>query len=97
MDPKIWSRLPCDLINRICNESVVTRQIHPFAFEVKTLMMLGDVIRKYRILYNNDALDILSVDLDNMFPIQGGVEWNVHRKWRSLTPYQRCDFITLTS
>lgn len=100
MDPQLWSRLPTELINRICTESVMSRPIHPFAFEVKTLMLLGDVIRKYRILYGNDAdaFDILGLDLDNMFPIaSGGVEWNVHRKWRSLTPDQRCDFVTLTS
>lgn len=97
MDPQLWSRLPDELINRICCEAVRIRPIHPFAEEVKTLMFLGNIIQKYKILYGNDSLDLLSIDLDTFVPNENGINWSVHRKWRSMTPNQRYDFVTLTS
>ena len=97
MDPNIWSRLPTEIINRICHDSVRTRPIHPFAKEIKTLMMLGDIIDKYTTLYGNDAFDLLSIDLDTFVPNENGINWSVQRKWRSMTPMQRLDFVTLTS
>lgn len=87
--------LPVDIANRIYCDAVRLRGVHPFAEEVKTLMMLGSLIQDYTDQYGDEeALDWLSIDLEKRFFNNRSVleGWGVHRKWKSLTPVQRREF-----
>ncbi len=98
MDPNIWQNLPDELVNRICCESVKSKGVHPFAEEVKTLMMLEGIMEQYMNFYNGEeALEWLLIDLEEQFFNNRSVleGWGVHRKWRSLTPRQRMDFFVV--
>ncbi len=94
MNPNIWQNLPDELVNRICCESVKSQGVHPFAEEIKTLVMLEDIINTYTTLYAEEAYDWLGIDLEEQFfnPRSVLEGWGVHRKWKSLTPVQRREF-----
>lgn len=95
MDTYIWRNLPEVLVNRICCESIKSNGVHPFAEEIKTLVVLDDIIKTYTELYGSDeALDWLGIDLEEQFPNPRSIleGWGVHRKWKSLTPSQRREF-----
>lgn len=96
MDQSIWSRLPDELINRICCEEVKSRGTHPFAEEIKTLNMFYNIVDLYEDFYGvPDAYDWLNIDLEAQFPDTKSLNWGNQRKWKSLTPNQRRDFFTV--
>ncbi len=95
MDPNIWKNLPDELVNRICCEAVKSRGVHPFAEEIKTLVMFDDIIKTYTEMYGDEEdHDWLSIDLEEQFfnPRSVLEGWGIHRKWKSLTPAQRREF-----
>lgn len=81
-----WDQLPEDVIAHIYK---FVRQPHPFAEDIKTLALLGDVIRVY------DDIDFLIIDLCDFAPNEKDAHWGVHRKWKSMTPEQRRSFYEL--
>lgn len=98
MDPKLWSKLPADIIDRVCFESVKMRGSHPFAEEIKTLVTIYDIIKTYCDFYGEDeGLTWLGIDLEEQFfnPKSVLEGWGVHKKWKSLTPTQRREFFTV--
>lgn len=86
MDPNIWGQLPSDIVNKI-----LSKRVHPFAEEIKTLNLLNDVLNIYASCYDDFAYDWLAIDLDNFRDDLDG-NWGVHKKWKKLTPSQRRDF-----
>ena len=87
MDPNIWSRLPEDIVNKI-----LSKRVHPFAEEIKTLHLLNDVLNIYTSCYGvEEAYYWLAIDLDNFRDDLDG-NWGVHKKWKKLTPIQRLEF-----
>lgn len=87
----MFHTLPDELVNKICCMAVKLKSPNPFAEQIKTLNMLGEVIQRYKNAYQEDAMDWLSIDLDKCFPDENDdtSDWGVHRKWMSLTPEQR--------
>lgn len=88
-------QIPEDIVNRICCEAIKMRGVHPFAEEIKTLNLLNDIIEEYSIMYDVEAFDWLSMDLDNQYPDSKHVNSSVIKKWKSLTPKQRREFIVV--
>lgn len=83
--------LPEDIVNRICCEAVKMQGIHPFAFEIKTLGLLDELIRVYTYFHGEeDGMNWLLLDLH-----RGNYGDGVHRIWRSMTPDQRYNFYIL--
>ena len=86
-----------EFINIVCCEEVKTREVHPFAEEIKTLNMFYNIVELYEDFYgvHDDAYNWLSIDLEAQFPDTKSLNWGIYRKWKSLTPNQRRDFFTV--
>lgn len=91
MDPTIWSNLPNELAERICSQPI---KMYNVLEDLKTLMLLKEVVSKYTDMYGEDGVDWLSIDMDTMFPNENRINYGVARKWKTLKPYERLEFFT---
>lgn len=102
MDPQIWKRLPCELVDKICNNLTYLRKIdETLADEIKNqwylftkwyyeCVELFGTEQAYGVMYD-DMRCIANVA--DSYPEDMEYETVVENMWRTLTPEQRSEIL----